>query len=377
MTDVIFPRMDQGMTSGVLLEWLVSAGSIVTRGQPIATIETDKITLELESPADGRLDLARWQPGDEVPVGDVVATVNDPATEAPSDPGSAPPRQSEPAEPPQPLAHDALDLHARDLAQPLAARSAPLLPVDRTGWQRPHDQPPRRRVAPGLAAPVTQASRSDRPRVPVTRRGVIDAVTASRQVPQFQVEADVPLASLLRLVAELPNLASGARVSATDLLVRAAALAVAAAPVVASSWVDDAPRPCRETVDVNLLLASADELYNPVLRAANRRSPGELAGERRRLVDAAASRSLLVDDLRVGALSVSNLGTTRIDRFNALVFPPQVAVLAVARARKEKRRAPAWITLSVDHRAVDGMQAAVYLDALRDLLEHPAAILVP
>jgi len=259
------------------------------------------------------------------------------------------------------------------------------VPLDRSAWRRPHDLSPRRRtgIEPAQALtskvspPRTDGASKDFTLVPVTpaQRAVMRVVTQSSAIPQFAVAMDVPMRRALDLLADVRASGRAAGYTVTDLVIRAIAAAIDAEPTVNSTLIDDEIRR-HHRVNLNLLVAAGADLFNPVILDAGSLSLPAVAAERRRVVAAAAERALSVEDLAIGTITLSNLGTSRIDSFTAMVFPPQATVVAVARARTEKRQAPMSISISVDHRVVNGAQAAAYADALRELLENPIALFV-
>jgi pyruvate dehydrogenase E2 component (dihydrolipoamide acetyltransferase) len=193
--------------------------------------------------------------------------------------------------------------------------------------------------------------------VPLTtmRRAIAELMTASAQVPQFTLEATVSVDRRKRSL----------DVSYSTVVLAACARTLHEFPVVNSSFDEDS---LIEHADVNIGIAVALEhgLIVPVVHHADRRTLGELDGERRRLVEAAREGSLAANDLIGGTFSVSNLGPLGIERFRALVLPPQAAILAVGAVRQDRLA----LSLSCDHRVLDGEPAARFLTGIIDRLEH-------
>lgn len=206
------------------------------------------------------------------------------------------------------------------------------------------------------------------------RRSVIRTVTASQQVPQYTVEADVDARSLLSLRADLVAQGGPApRVSVTDLLHGAVARTLAAHPLLNASWTESATV-LHDRVDLAYIVEVTDGMLTPVIRSADALTPTELAAARQDLTGRALGGALGPAELVDATFTVSNLGAFGVRRFSAMVLPPQSAVLAVGAVTPEGRLG---LTLSLDHRVVDGAVAARYLADLSALLEAPGALTTP
>lgn len=206
------------------------------------------------------------------------------------------------------------------------------------------------------------------------RRSVIRTVSASQQVPQYTVESDVDARSLLALRAELvAQGGTGPRVSVTDLIHGAVARTLTAHPLLNASWTETATI-VHDRVDLAFIVEVADGMLTPVLRRADTLSAAELAGARHDLTTRSLGGALGPDELADATFTVSNLGAFGVRRFSAMVLPPQSAVLAVGAATPAGRLA---LTLTLDHRVVDGAVAARYLADLRGLLEAPESLTTP
>lgn len=373
--DVILPRLDQDMTEGVVTTWHVQLGDAVREGDPLVEIESDKVTTDVESPRDGVVVAVRVEAGATVDVGSVIAVVGDPGEIAATP--EAPDTATEPEAPATATEPEAAPAAA---TEPDGARRL-ALPVDRSAWQRPHTRSPRTRFDVGDPAPHPAPEQpeddGESELIPIrgVRTAIVAAVEASQRVPQFGVTVDVRAERLTTFLAELrAHVDTDApRVSLSDLLARAVAVAVGVEPGVNAWWEAAGIRRFRR-VHVGLLVQVEQGLYNVRLPDCDRRTVGVLARDRARLVALAQAGELARGDLASGTITLSNLGMYGIDGFTALVFPPQVAVVAVGRIRDDEPGAPMSVTVSVDHRAVDGAMAARYATALRDVLEHPATL---
>jgi pyruvate dehydrogenase E2 component (dihydrolipoamide acetyltransferase) len=268
---------------------------------------------------------------------------------------------------------------ARDLerARPALARPAPAQP--------PTAAPPSR---PALHAIEGERPPEVRP-LSMMRKTIARRLTESkREVPHFYLTVDVDAAPLVELRSRLNgDLAAGQaadppKVSFNDLVIKAAAIAITRSPTVNASFTPEALIYHRR-VDISVAVAIDDGLVTPVVRAADQKSVLEISSEVRDLATRARDRRLTVDEMTDGTFSISNLGMYGIDDFAAVINPPEGAILAVGSIRSvpvvDGERVVAgkrmMLTLSCDHRVVDGAVGAAYLSALRAVLEHPTQIL--
>ena len=206
---------------------------------------------------------------------------------------------------------------------------------------------------------------------------------AKRDVPHFYLEADLDVEALLSMREQLNDgVEKEARISVNDLFVRACALALREVPTSNASWIDGTIVQ-HHRVDISMAVAIDDGLLTPVIRDADTKSIRTLAAEAKDLAERARARKLSLEDMQGGVFSLSNLGMFGIDRFSAVINPPEGMILAVGATREVpvvragqivpgKRCA---VTLSCDHRVVDGALGAQFLKALRGLVERPVRIL--
>jgi pyruvate dehydrogenase E2 component (dihydrolipoamide acetyltransferase) len=217
------------------------------------------------------------------------------------------------------------------------------------------------------------------------RRITAQRLTDSAAAPHFYLTSVVDADALLRLRADLNDALAGTalKVSLTDLLIRACAITVRVHPEVNSSWAGD--HLLRHGhVNVGSAVALQDGLIVPVIRDADRKSLTEIATEAHQLTDRARAGKLAPDEFTGGTFTISNLGTYGIDHFTAVINPPEAAILAVGAARQEAvvrndqiiAATTMKLTLSIDHRVLDGATAAAFMRDLVDLLEHPLRIVV-
>ena len=441
-TNVIMPALELAQETGKLLRWIKAPGDTVRKGEPIAEIETDKVTIELEAPASGVLSAVTAQEGDVVPVGHTIAQIaaaNEAPTPTLSPPGrgqgegagaEAPPGDTRPKA--SPLARKVAEEHGVDLARVKTAsgkiEKADVLafvesqrvvaaPANGSAGRIVAASPKARRLAaergidlralrgsgpggavltldvPAAAAPLTTGPLTTKPlTLPSPRRGegvstvwriMAERMTASwTSAPHFYLVREVNVTRLVVWLAKARK-QTGAHVTYTDLLVKLVAATLAQHPRVNVSWKDGT---LERHADINIGLAVAleDGLVVPVLHKADTLGLKEIATRREDLVARAQSGKLRPADIQGGVFTISNLGMYGVDAFSAIVNPPQAAILAVGRitdrvvpVNGQPAVQPTMVlTLSCDHRALDGARGAQFLGALADLVEEPLALLV-
>jgi pyruvate dehydrogenase E2 component (dihydrolipoamide acetyltransferase) len=453
-TNVIMPALELAQETGKVLRWMKQPGDRVRKGEPIVEIETDKVTVEIESPASGILSGVTAQEGDVVPVGQTIALIAD-AGEAPQrghgDKVSAPPGTMFPLESPLSPQGSGQGEGAREdrvKASPLARRIAAEHGVDlgsvktATGKIEKADvlafvesrrgagnggagrlvaaSPKARRLAaergvdlaavrgsgPGgavlagdvpltsgplttgplttgpLTLPSPQRGEGGQEKVGTVWRIMAERMTASwTSAPHFYLVREV---NVSRLVAWLgaARKQTGARVTYTDLLVKLVAATLAQHPRVNVSWRDGALER-HPDVNIGLAVALEDGLVVPVIARADTLGLTDIAARREDLVARAQAGKLRPADIQGGVFTISNLGMYGVDAFSAIVNPPQAAILAVGRiadrvvpVNGQPAVVPTMVlTLSCDHRALDGARGAQFLGSLADLIEEPLALL--
>lgn len=197
----------------------------------------------------------------------------------------------------------------------------------------------------------------------------------ARDVPAFTLESDVRLDAVLSLRADWNAANPDARVSINDLVVRASALALIEAPDVNVSYIDDWVVRHRDA-DVCVVVAIPEGLMTPIVRAAQTKSAEVIAAEIRDLAARAQSRRLAPPEHVGGTFSVSNLGMYGVRRFTSIINPPQAAILSVGAGREESGQSALSVTLTCDHRAIDGVTGARWLQAFRRFIENPERLFI-
>lgn len=406
------PKLSDTMTEGTLVAWKKKKGDAVTMGEVIAEVETDKATMEMEAFEDGVITEIYVPEGGKVAVGEKIAMVGGdgaaPAAEKKA-PATAPlPAKDAPA-PEQPAAAPAAvkapengQPASRLKASPLARKVAAAGGVDLSGLsgtgpggriiQRdvlaaatPAPKAAPAKPAPVAAAPAAQGDQ--RIALSGMRKTISDRLLVSKTtIPHFYLHIDVDAGPLMKLRADV-NAAGekdGNKLSVNDFILRAATVALRRVPRVNASFTGDA---VIEYGAINLAVAVAveDGLVTPVIRDAASKSLKEISLQVKDFAVRARSKKLKPEEYQGGTFTVSNLGSYGIDRFDAIINPPQVAILSVGNiVKKPVVDASGAIVagqrldlgLSCDHRVVDGAIGAQFLAALREAIERPLALLV-
>jgi pyruvate dehydrogenase E2 component (dihydrolipoamide acetyltransferase) len=444
MGDIVMPRLSDTMEEGTILRWLKADGDHVARGEDLVEIETDKATMNYPSDQDGVLRTLAAD-GDTLPVGARIAWVGVEEVSAapdavPVEPAVTPPSGEEaaaaPAAAPEPVAAAAATAAgSRVKASPLARRLARANGVDlgSIAGTGPAGRIVRADVDAAVAAaatPVAQAPAAAAPAPRERARAAVLGATAPAQappaepldvsalkgettvlegsrmqkaiarrmaeskatIPDFTLSMDVDMDACVRLRAELKRLfetasasvAGGAPAPAptfNDMVIKACALALREHPRVNASYRDGALR-LHSRINVGVAVATEDGLVVPTIFDAEVKALGEISAQARTLAERVRAATITPPELAGGTFTVSNLGMYGVDRFTAIINPPQVAIVAVGSV---KERAVAYggelairhvttLTLVCDHRALYGADAARFLARVAELLETPVAL---
>jgi len=417
MSEVVMPRLSDTMEEGELSRWLKNVGDAVHRGDILAEIETDKATMDLEAFEDGILEQQLVAPGTLVPIGQPLAIIGDGS-------GTAVPVEAPSAS--VPIESEAAELVEAPVAQPVAPaasaapasaqhpiegrlRTSPLarlvarehdIELESVAGTGPQGRVVRadveaaiaRKSATPVARPVATAvapvaAPADDEEIPLgnIRKVTARRLTESQAVPHFFLTSVVDVEKLIALRAEVnASLAvKGLKVSLNDLLVAAAAVALREHPDANSSWGGD--RLLRHGhVNIGIAVATDAGLVVPVVTDADRLSLARIAQTTAALAAKARDGKLALADMSGGTFTISNLGMFGIDQFTAVINPPEAAILAVGAAIPvpvlrdgELVDVPKMkITLTADHRVLDGATAAAFLRSLTGILEQPLRILL-
>ena len=427
MTDVLMPALSPTMEEGVLAKWLVKVGDTVKSGDVIAEIETDKATMEVEAVDEGVVEALLVAEGTEgVKVNAPIARLSGegggaapPQPVAKTAPPSSAPaaEQKKDAPPPPPQAVAAAPVQAttegaaRIAASPLARRLAAQKGIDLASVKGsgPHGRIIRRDLDGATGAPLTAKSTSapagaapagqvqsleqmgiapgsyDLTPLDMMRKVVARRMTESfRDVPHFPLSIDLEIDTLLaaRVAINAALEASGVKVSVNDLVIKAAAMALKAVPDANASYSPEGIAR-HHHADVAVAVAIEGGLITPIIRSAETKGVGEIATEMKDLAVRARARKLKPEEFQGGTFSISNLGMFGIKSFASIINEPQGAILSVGAGEKRPVvRGDALaiatvmsVTLTCDHRVVDGAVGARFLRAFKGMIDNPVIML--
>lgn len=422
MADITMPKLSDTMTEGTLVHWKKQQGESVTMGEVIAEVETDKATMEMEAFEDGVLTELYVKEGTKVTVGTKIARIGEAATPGAGLPlaGVATqdtagktieaPAKIEPKRAPT----EVTPAGGWIKASPLARKVATSLGIDLAGItgsgpggriirkdvpdagiaEPPKSQPaesvtPADPKATPPAKPQSKLEPNTEQRLPLSamRKIIAERLLASKtQIPHFYLHIEIDAAPLMKLRTEVNNVGEqgGNKISVNDFILKAVASAIREVPKVNASFAGDA---IVEFGSLHLAVAVAidDGLVTPVIRDASCKSLREISLQVKDFALRARSKKLKPEEFQGGTFTVSNLGSYGIDRFDAIINPPQAAILSVGAIVKKPVVNEAGevvagqridLGLSCDHRVVDGALGAQFLAALRRLLEQPLALLL-
>jgi pyruvate dehydrogenase E2 component (dihydrolipoamide acetyltransferase) len=385
-TEVIMPALGMAQETGKLLRWLKLEGDDVTQGEPLMEVETDKVTVEIEAPAAGTLAGVTASEGDDVPVGRAMAFIlagGESLPELVVAVADVPVRAE-----PEPLVAIASRGNARRrvLASPKARALAREhgVSVEDIAGSGPHGAVQAADVVAffARAAPAQAPAAGGEIAVSSAWKTMADRMQASWQsVPHFYLEREVEATRLNSWRETLRKRAGYEKLTHTDLLVKICAAALVQHPRVNASW-HEGTVVASDAIGVGIAVATEDALIVPVVRDADRLELREICERRGELVARTREKKLRPDDVAGGTFTISNLGMFGVDAFHAIVNTPQAAILAVGRILDRVvpvDGAPAvrpmlTLTLSFDHRVVDGAEGARFLETLASLVEEPAGL---
>jgi len=384
---VVMPALEMAQETGKLLAWRKKEGERVTKGEPLLEIETDKAVVEVEAPGDGVLAGVTAEVGAVIPVGETIAWLVAPGEKPPAKAATAAPaaRGSSGTERAAVAASQASATATAAAPQisPKARRLAKELGVDftrlkGTGPEGTITAEDVQAFADGKGAAAAPAGES----LSQIARLMAERTTQSwTSVPHFFLVRDADASELVGLSKKLgPEIEKnhGARLTITDLLIALVARVLAKHPRMNSSWTGEA---IRSNPDINISVAMAvkDGVVGAVIHKANTTQLGEISTQRRDLSERARAGRLRPADITGGTFTISNLGMYKVDAFSAIITPPQAAVLAVGSISdrvvavdgKPGVRPMMTMTLSSDHRVVDGAKAAEFLSELAEAVREP------
>jgi pyruvate dehydrogenase E2 component (dihydrolipoamide acetyltransferase) len=420
------PKVGDAMTEGKVVRWYKQAGDKVAKGEPVLEIETDKVNLDLEAEADGTLGDVRAKEGQMVPVGETLAQILAPGESVAPAPSPAqrratdkkdsikhttgeyqeaieqkgPRRDKSQAVPPQNVIAIPVASGERRRSSPLARRMArdlgvPLESLQGSGPQGriiAKDVENAKGVAPAILPAGRDAGRIagatpklESKSIPLSamRRTIAKRLAESTgPIPHFYLTVDYDVTQLVSMRQQLADI-EASKVSLNDFIIRAVALALRHHPNVNASWGEDAIEQHGE-VHIGLAVATSEGLITPVIRNADQRSVSDIAKEVRVLADKAKNRKLLPNEYQGSTFTISNLGAWGIEEFTAIINPPNSAIVAIGAAESRPVvvngqivvRDRMKVTMSCDHRVIDGALGAEFLKTLRQYIEQPLRLMI-
>jgi pyruvate dehydrogenase E2 component (dihydrolipoamide acetyltransferase) len=398
-TEIKLPRLGQGMESGTIVKWLKSEGDQVQKGEPLYELDTDKVTQEVEADASGVLLKIAVAEG-EVEVGKTIAVIGEQgesaevkSEEAPSP--KAPEQKAQPAQTERVTqVREPSTTNGRVKASPLARRMARERGIDLGGVagtgpegrvvaedvERAAAQP-QPLVAPVAAEAVGEVE--SRPLSSI-QKTVARRMTEAWQIPVFQLFVSADMSRAQRVRQRLVELEgdSGVRPTISDLLTKVCAAALLRHPELNAWWAEDRID-LLPHANIGIAVALPAGLVVPVIPQCERKSVTEIAAVRSDVVTRAREGNLRREDLEGGTFTISNLGMYGVERFTAVINPPQAAILAVGAIQDKPVvvdgevvvRPMLDLMLTCDHRAVNGADGAGFLQSVKEILEEPGLAL--
>jgi len=420
---VIMPKLSPTMEEGQIARWLKKEGDKVSMGEPLAEIDTDKATMEMQALTNGVLRKILVNEGESAPLGQLIAIVGEPnedisallseasaKVETPK-PAAAP---AEAASAPAPAAAPETNGHAKQeaaapssgrmIVSPLAARMAAEAGLDLRSLQGsgPNGRIIKRDIEAALSKPAatelkrgtkplrfhaaavaTASPYRDEPASEIRRTIARRLVTSIGPVPHFFLTSEIEMDRAVEMRKGINALDPDLKISINDIVIKVIATALVQHPAVNASFQDKFVR-YYERADVGVAVAIEDGLITPVIRSADLKSLSQIAGEVRELAERARSRKLKPEEYTGATFSVSNLGMFGIDEFTAVINPPEAGIVAVGavtakpvvRDNEVVVRQMMRVTMSCDHRVIDGATGAKFLQTVKKILENPLYLVV-
>ena len=424
------PKLSPTMEEGQISRWLKKEGDKVSMGEPLAEIDTDKATMEMQALANGVLRKILINEGQSAPLGQTIAVIGEPnediaalLSEAPApakqEPAQEKQEQQQPAPPPQAKAaaagaQPATSADGRQAPQavasdstrlivsPLAARMAADAGIDLRSLQgsgpggriikrdieaaisQPKAAPSYpRAVEPRQIPQIGPSAYRDEPASEIRKVIAKRLVTSLGPVPHFFLTTEIEMDRAAEMRKGINALDPDLKISINDVIIKVVAAALMQHPEINASFQDKFVR-YYEHADIGVAVAIEDGLITPVVRAADQKSLSEIAAEVRELAERARSRKLKPEEYTGATFSISNLGMFGIDEFTAVINPPEGAILAVgamsakpvARDNEIVIRQMMRVTMSCDHRVIDGATGAKFLQTFKKILENPLYLVV-
>jgi pyruvate dehydrogenase E2 component (dihydrolipoamide acetyltransferase) len=378
VTEVVLPKLDIAMESGIIIKWHKKEGDSVEKGEPLVEIMSDKVTYDLEVPASGVLRKIIGKEQTEVPVSQIIGYIGKPDEPIPQ-----------------------VEIPAKAQIKPLPQAEVPARVQTR---EEIRASPSARRIARELAIDLRQVvgtgpggriieedvkkfsekgvvrERKVKDTIPLigVRKTIADRMALSASTaPRITLMVEAGAWEMIKLRSQMKEV-EGTDVSFTDILVKAVAIALENDPII-NSMLENGQIKVFEDVNVGIAVAGEDALVVPVIRNANKKTLAEIASMSKNLIAKARNGTLSKEEISGGTFTVTNLGTDGIDTFTPLMNPPECAILGVGRIAERPvvangsivAKPTVFLSLSFDHRITDGVPAAQFLQRLKELLERP------
>ena len=392
---VIMPKLSPTMEEGQIARWLKKEGDKVSAGEPLAEIDTDKATMEMQALSNGVLRKILINEGQSAPLGELIAIIAEPNEDIESvlsekkepAPAPAPPVEKLAPEPVQAAPQAAKTDKGRLIASPLAARMAKDSGLDlrSINGSGPNGRIIKRDIEAALTQPKPKAASGyrDEPATQIRQTIAKRLVTSLGPVPHFFLTIDVEMDRAAEMRQNINALDADLKISVNDIVIKVAAAALIQHPQVNASFQEKFIR-YYEHADIGVAVAIEDGLITPVIRAAEQKSLSQIAGEVRELAERARTKKLKPEEYTGASFSISNLGMFGIDEFTAVINPPEGGILAVGamtpkpvvRDNEIVVRQMMRVTMSCDHRVIDGATGAKFLQTFKKILENPLYLVV-
>jgi pyruvate dehydrogenase E2 component (dihydrolipoamide acetyltransferase) len=408
---VIMPKLSPTMEEGQIARWLKKEGDKVSMGEPLAEIDTDKATMEMQALANGVLRKILVNEGESAPLGQLIAVIGEPdediasvlseaATKAPeakpAEPSKVetppPPTPPPPPAPPPSNGRQSVSPDSgRMIVSPLAARMAADSGLDLRSIQGtgPGGRIIKRDIEAAMTQPkaavvkATAAGYRDEPATQIRQTIAKRLVTSLGPVPHFFLTVTIEMDRAAEMRESIKALDPDLKISINDIIIKCAAAALMQHPQVNASFQEKFIR-YYEHADIGVAVAIEDGLITPVVRAADQKPLSQIAGEVRELAERARSKKLKPEEYTGATFSISNLGMFGIDEFTAVINPPEGGILAigamtptpVVRDNQVVVRQMMRVTMSCDHRVIDGATGAKFLQTFKRIMENPLYLVV-
>lgn len=383
-TAIIMPKLGFDVEKAKITRWLKGPGDQVNKGDVVAEVETEKVTLEVEAYDSGTLLQVVAPEGTEVPVGQPIAYLGQPGEKVEAAPASAPapaPPEAKPA--PLPPAPPGKRIHASPVAEALAREHG--LDLSQVTGTGPGGRITKEDVLAHLEQQPSPAPAPAAEPSPM-RRAIARKMTESKPgIPHYYLTVSVDMTGALALRTSInKGLPDAEQISINDLVIKALALTLGEFPEFNAYYLDDRPQP-QPSINIGVAIALDQGLIAPALLDCAHKSLRQLSQEAKSLAERTHAGKITPEEFSQATITISNLGMFGIDSFQAIIVPPQVAIVAVGAAHPTAVvndagqitvRQHMLVTLSGDHRVTDGAMGARLLARLREWLEHPARLLL-